>query len=454
MELRVNRMTLIPLLGAVAALLSLSIWGGVVDMSPQLLLGFGLSGGLILVFAAITWWLLLSPVPVLKVAPARLSATTRQLLALLVTGSAALLMVGLTWDEAWHRIYGVPLGEDFLWPPHILMYVSFGLVTLFAFGGLLVINRNPGTLRHKFRAEPLLGLLVLVSGFMLLSLPVDPLWHQIYGVDLTAWSLPHLVMFGAAAMIFVVGAALQASVIPKDGWRVGFGLREIIAAYVLGQALLMALILLVVEWDGTVAEMMQMSPVFYARPQWLFPALIVGTTTLFGLLAQRLFQRVGLTTLIAIVTVATRWIMIESVSGTDVGMTIRPQLIGAIPLIILDVVLYLRLKHADERQTTWLAGITAVLVGMAAALAIISQWYVVPQMTVEFSLQSVVFGVPLALVLAYYGAQIGDALRRLGGGDGVAVTEARPVLLRGAAGVVVMMALMALYIITAAPPVA
>lgn len=454
MELRANRTTLIPVIGGVTGLLALSIWGGVVEMSPQLLMGFALSGGLILLFAVITWWLLLSPVRALKVAPTRLSATTRQLLALLVTGSAALLMVGLTWDEAWHRIYGVPLGEDFLWPPHILMYTSFALVTLFALGGLVVINRNPGTLRHKFRAEPLLGLLVLVSGFMLLSLPVDPLWHQIYGIDLTAWSLPHLVMFGASSIVFVVGVALQASVIPKDGWRVGFGLREVIAAYVLGQALLMTLILLVVEWDGTAVEMMQMSPVFYARPQWLFPALIVGTTTLFGLLVQRLFHRVGLATLVGIITVATRWIMIESVNGTDVGMTIRPQLIGIIPLIILDVVLYLRLKHADERQTTWLAGIAAVLGGMAATLAIISQWYTVPAITPEFILQSFAFGVPLALVLAYYGAQIGDALRRLGGDEGVAVTEARPVLLRGAAGVVVMLALMALYIVIAPPPVA
>lgn len=100
MELRANRTMLIPLIGGVAGLLSLSIWGGVVEMSPQLLLGFGLSGGLILAFAALTWWLLLSPVPALKTAPARRAPATRQLLALLVTGSAALLMVGLTWDEA------------------------------------------------------------------------------------------------------------------------------------------------------------------------------------------------------------------------------------------------------------------------------------------------------------------------------------------------------------------
>ena len=454
MELRASRTMILPVVAGLVGLLSLSIWGGVVEMTPQLLLGFAFTGGLILAFAALTWWLLLSPIPARKVAPARLAPAARQLLALLVTGSAALLMVGLTWDESWHRIYGVPLGEDFLWRPHILMYVSFGLVTLLALGGLMIINRNPGTLPQKFRAEPLLGLLVLVSGFMLLSLPADPLWHQIYGVDLTAWSLPHLVMFGSAAAIYIIGAALQASVIPKDGWRVGFGLREGIAAYVLGQGLLMTLILLVVEWDGTVAEALQMPAIFYSRPQWLFPALIVGATTSFGLLGQRLFRRVGLATLLGVITVVTRWVMIETIGGSEVGMTIRPQLIGLIPLVILDVALYLRVKQADERRTTWLVSIAAVVGGMAAALLIISQWYVVPQVTPEFVLQTIVFGVPLALVLAYYGWRGGDWLRRMGGDEGVEVTEARPVLLRGAVGVVVMIAFMAFFVLTATPPVA
>ncbi|MDX2140584.1 MAG: hypothetical protein SF123_21055 [Chloroflexota bacterium] len=453
MELRTSRQQLLPLIGIVVALLSLSIWGGVVEMSPQLLLGFAISGGLIIAFGIIAWWLLLSPLPALKVSPARLTPATRQLLALLVTGSAALLMIGLTWDEAWHRIYGVPIGEDFFWRPHILMYISFGLVTLFAFGGLAVINRNPGTLRHKFRAEPLLGLLVLMSGFMLLSLPVDPLWHQIYGVDLTAWSLPHLVMFGAAGLIFILGAAIQASVIPKTGWKVGFGLREGIAAYMLSQSVLILLILLVVEWDGTHTEMMQMPDIFYARPQWLFPALIVGVTAFFGLLTQRLFQRVGLATFMGILTILTRWIMIEIVGGTDVGMTIRPQLIGLIPLVLLDLVMFVRMKQADTPLTLRLAIGAAVTVGMAITLIIIGQWYVVPQITPGFLLQTVIFGIPLSLLLAAYGAQVGGALQRMGGNEGVQVAAARAVLLRGAVGVVVMIALMAVFLVTATPPV-
>jgi hypothetical protein len=453
MELRANRQHLIPLIGIVVALLSLSIWGGVVEMSAQLVLGFAISGGLIIAFGVLGWWLLLSPVPALKVKPARLSPAIRQLLALLVTGSAALLMIGLTWDEAWHRIYGVPLGEDFLWRPHILMYISFGLVSLFAFGGLVVINRNPGTLRHKFRAEPLLGLLVLTSGFMLLSLPVDPLWHQIYGVDLTAWSLPHLVMFLSAGIIFIVGAALQASVIPKDGWRMGFGLREGIAAYLLAQGLLMTLILLVVEWDGTAAEMMQMPAIFYARPQWLFPALIVGTSMLFGLLIQRLFQRVGLATFVGILALATRWLMIVMVDGAAEGMTARPQIISLIPLVLLDIVMFARMKQADKPMTRWLAIGAPVLIGMALAITIIGQWYVVPEITPDFLLQTALFGIPLALIMAVYGAQIGGALRNMGGSDGVAVRDARSVLLRGAVGVAAMLAFVAFFLLTATPPV-
>lgn len=453
MELRTNRQQLIPLIGIVIALLSLSIWGGVVEMSTQLLLGFAISGGLIIAFGILAWWLLLSPVSALKRAPARLAPATRQLLALLVAGSAALLMIGLTWDEAWHRIYGVPIGEDFFWRPHILMYISFGLVALFAFGGLAIINRNPGTLRHKFRAEPLLGLLVLMSGFMLFSLPVDPLWHQIYGVDLTAWSLPHLVMFGSAGVLFIMGAAIQASVIPKIGWRVCFGLREGIAAYMLSQGVLILLILLVVEWDGTRTEMMQMSPIFYARPQWLFPALIVGMTAFFGLLTQRLFQRIGLATFVGVLTVATRWIMIEMVGGADVGMTIRPQVIGLIPLVILDLVMFLRMKQANTPMTRRLAIVVPIIVSMAITLVIIAQWYVVPEITPDFLLQTVVFGIPLSLLLAAYGAKVGDSLQRMGGSESEQITEARGILLRGAVGVAVMLVFMALFLATATPPI-
>jgi hypothetical protein len=260
-------------------------------------------------------------------------------------------------------------------------------------------------------------------------------------------------MFLSAGIIFIVGAALQASVIPKDGWRIGFGLREGIAAYLLAQGLLMTLILLVVEWDGTAAEMMQMSPVFYARPQWLFPALIVGTSMLFGMLIQQLFQRVGLATFVGIMALATRWLMIVMVDGAAEGMTARPQIISLIPLVLLDIVMAARMKQADKPITRWLAIGAPVPIGMALTITIIGQWYVVPEITPDFLLQTALFGIPLSLIMAAYGAQIGSALRNMGGSDGVAVRDARGVLLRGAVGVAAMLAFVAFFLITATPPV-
>ena len=455
MQLRANQQSVYALLGGLLALLSLSLWGGVVALDGQLILGFTVTLVTIFGFSLITWWLMFSPIQNVKaVTPRRLASSTRQTLALLVAGSAALLTLGLTWDEVWHRAYGVPLGEDFFWRPHILMYVSFGLIAAFAFGGLTVINRNPGIFRQKFRAEPLLGLLVLLSGFTLVSLPVDPLWHRIYGVDLTAWSMPHLVMFGAAGLIFVIGAAMQSSVIPRTGWRLGFGLRELVAAFMLAQSMLILITLLVVEWDGPRVALGQMQSAFYDRPQWLFPALIVGLMTLFGLLSLKLFQRVGAATLCGVLMLVSRWFMIEMFGASDIGMTIRPQIIALIPLIVLDVVYFVRRQEADSVMTARIAACLASVIGLAVTVFIISQWYGFPLVTPSFVLQVAVFGLPLTLLMAWYGYEIGQGLSRLRGDDGVTVTESRLILLRGAAGVAVMLLLTAWFVMTATSPVA
>jgi len=385
---------------------------------------------------------------------ARLAPAVRQLLALLTAGGAALLMFGLTWDEAWHRTYGVPVGEDFFWRPHLLMYVSFGLFALFAFGGLFIINRNPGSFRQKFRAEPLLGLLVLLSGFMLVSLPMDPIWHQLYGVDLTAWSLPHLIMLGSAGVIFLMGAAIQISVIPKTGWRIGIGLREGIAAFMIAQAMLMIMILLVVEWDGSIVAAGGMAPTFYARPQWLFPALIVAEMTLFGLLSLRLVKRVGIATICGVIMLVSRTIMIQALGGEALEMSARPQVMGLIALIVLDIVYFVRLKQADSVMTTRIAVIASSVIGLIGVLFMISQWYSFPAITLEFSIQTLVFGTILSVTTAWYGYQLGNALHQMGGSEAAQPSEARRILFSGAVGVAVMLIFMAFFVMTATPPVA
>src|SRR5919108_4209496 len=80
----------------------------------------------------LAWWLLASPLPpgrrpVGPAAPSERVLRVRRLMAAVVLLSGVLLRVGAPWDELWHRLYGVPFGEDLLWPPHLLLYASFAL---------------------------------------------------------------------------------------------------------------------------------------------------------------------------------------------------------------------------------------------------------------------------------------------------------------------------------------
>ena len=55
--------------------------------------------------------------------------------------------------------------------------------------------------RQWVRAVPQLGLAAVASIYVQSSIPGDALWHAIFGVDLTAWSPPHLLI---ATMMFVI----------------------------------------------------------------------------------------------------------------------------------------------------------------------------------------------------------------------------------------------------------
>ncbi len=128
--------------------------------------------------------------------------------ALLALGSLA-LMVGGFWDEVWHRKYGLPFGEDLLWRPHLLIY--FGLLlppALAAVSLVQIITRGEGRLPQRLRADPGMSLLVFLGVFLLLNVPADPIWHLIYGEDISAWSLPHLVLMLSAGLLALLGAAL------------------------------------------------------------------------------------------------------------------------------------------------------------------------------------------------------------------------------------------------------
>lgn len=140
----------------------------------------------------------------LRRAPQRLVARFEGSLAAYV--GAAVLVVGTLstyWDVATHVDVG---RERFLTPAHVGLYASV-LVTAIAIAlsGLADHFRAGDSflsaLRHPFtNLRPGIG--VAGAGMLtaLVAAPFDSAWHEIYGIDVTIWSPPHLLgIFGVAA---------------------------------------------------------------------------------------------------------------------------------------------------------------------------------------------------------------------------------------------------------------
>lgn len=246
-------------IGSIAALLLPIVilvqvvrWGGTARGGPIFIAGVALLTSLLIGLGAAIWWLYLSPLPHNRPAASVLSAGQQQALASGIILGGLLFLLGGFWDEVWHRRYG-GFGNDFLWAPHLMLYASILLFTAFAGTGIWLTLRRPGTLRERFRAEPLLGLIGLVSAYLLVSLPSDELWHRIYGTDLTAWSLPHLTLMLGLTFIMFAGVAAQLALVPAgDDWRglSSSGWPIALAVVLMAWVCSMLLQIGVTEWDN------------------------------------------------------------------------------------------------------------------------------------------------------------------------------------------------------------
>ena len=297
-------------------------------MNSLFMQGFAYSALTIGPLSALAWWLYLSKIEgsarkektsgerseklqfshpsLLTPGFSRLSYT----LALLIGIAALLISFGTYWDISEHIITGiVPGGEDFLWPPHLMIYAGFLLALLVALGGLAALgvpNLKAGINdpRRWVRRNPYVAATVLVAGYGVLSIPGDAIWHELYGIDLTAWSPPHIFLGLSASFLAVFGAALLGRG-ERNGRReergtavlslltplfslLGFhssraDWRGVVQLLYLAMALLLFLPIGSVEWelgtvDGFVAR----------RPIWLYPTIIGGASFFLLLLGRRM----------------------------------------------------------------------------------------------------------------------------------------------------------------------
>ncbi len=114
-------------------------------------------------------------------------------------------------------------------------------------------------------AVPLVGIVALASAYELLALPGDALWHEIFGIDLTAWSPPHVTISLMMAVVLVGAAAMLVDAHERE--RVA---RPTVPAVLLcGLALNVLSLIGVLEWELPVALTAQVA----ARPIWAYPAV-------------------------------------------------------------------------------------------------------------------------------------------------------------------------------------
>jgi hypothetical protein len=145
--------------------------------------------------------------------------------AVTVAISAAGLVVagmGFSSDVAYHVAFG--RDTELFTPPHTAIVVGLFLIAAGAWAGLAVATVQQvdaplrvGRLRVPWSLLPL-GVLGVAA---LIGFPVDEAWHRAYGVDVTMWSPPHLIMIlGAAFTPLALWLVLaDAGVRPGDSTR-------------------------------------------------------------------------------------------------------------------------------------------------------------------------------------------------------------------------------------------
>lgn len=125
----------------------------------------------------------------------------------------ALKLLGSSWDVSWHFKW---LRDDFA-PPHVLNTIgtatAIGLVLAHSFTGYGVERRS-------------LRIMQWGTGIFVVAGPIDVINHRVNGLDLTAWSPSHLMLYTGTA-IMVVGVIRNFfRTYPRDGayarqWRFG-----------------------------------------------------------------------------------------------------------------------------------------------------------------------------------------------------------------------------------------
>jgi hypothetical protein len=127
------------------------------------------------------------------------------------------LLVGVTWDIAWH----VDVGRDtFFTPPHWLIVGGIGLLGSAALCAVAKIGSDGDRIRAAVTARPGMVLTGCCAALMLVGLGIDNWWHGVFGIDVSLWSPPHVALLTLGLMAAVGVTADRAARPAARQWAV------------------------------------------------------------------------------------------------------------------------------------------------------------------------------------------------------------------------------------------
>jgi hypothetical protein len=302
-------------------------------------------------------------------------------------------LLGLYWDIAWH----IDLGRDsFFSAPHLLLYASMLTVLVMGLYGLVRDRRtSPYHLtRGAWSLHP--GALVVAIGalVLLISAPLDDLWHRLYGADITLWGPMHLIMFTGLLVANIGG--LICTAVERQLTQERQRLFEIMSLFFAGTSLAW-LVALTGEYEFNVSFFLTL----------FHPIVLAGLTSFALVLVASLSPHRWSATIIALGFTVFRvllalWLMMTASLG--MGGYTRPM----IPLLLVSAVV-VDLLVAKARPA-WLVGavaglatllVNALLIGLQDA----NSW------TPTILLNALVPVLVLASLAGVAGAWVATALR-------------------------------------------
>lgn len=430
-----------------------SVWGGIPAGTNAAL--FWMQAGLfflvICAFVLMLWHLLIRPLAPRLRQPsfAPLNFRARGTVALILASGGVAIAVGALWDELWHRRYGIPFGEDLFWRPHLLMYFGFATAIVTGSWALLYLNRElQGNFQQRFRSNVLLGLLILNAAFLLYALPADPLWHWIFGEDITAWSVPHLILLASFILTQLLALAFHASTLWRGDWRSIFNLRpgDGLSLLILASILLLWLQLALIDWDATLAGL-RLEWLGLYRPEWLLAANLLACVTFVAVIATRLLRCAGAATAALLLALAIRIGLIQLLEAEM--LQIVAWIAALLPLLANDIWSFY-CSAIRKRAPEWRGTAIVVIAAMALNAPVIRRLYQLEGSdNLTYSLAVLITGVGMS----WLSHRVADAMLRpvRAEADVIAKRRALPAKFSfGMAGA--FLASMFAFILSASPP--